>query len=492
MKAINSTSRATSAAGTEERSVTPGVKMEDAEDRKPAVPPNSAAVDPFLLPSSTSSVPTPPTNSTPAFQPILPATSVHQPQPIAPQPSTSTSALPTPAPLPSSGILKIKVKPPKRPRTERGTFVPHDSVSIEDEIILAPPTASRRGRGGARRGAGRRGNHNTSSPASTARGYVQTPAPLDEGALGGAGGSSFFGRPPSLLARSNVGVAAGGGPRPKRTKKVSSHYDDFAVEGVPNFEEGGEEMSSRAAAAGSSTPLPGTGRETRSGVGRWGGYRRGAGGRRKTIDPFTEGHQSQPFSQATTPPLFPSATTFNNSPSNLVGRDGRPRSRPRLSGLSSASSCSELSSAGGMDDEDDYETSYWAAKEALAERESDQRVRHWLLVPPTEPQPVLAGLERNLSEGRAEEVGFSPTANNELDAVSSKTKKEKVKWIEGPERRRRRAIALQKMKEEEDAKMKDLSQDVVKEDEQTQDEPRQSLKRSLSWDASETIEKSKK
>ncbi|GAA5959482.1 hypothetical protein JCM3765_002341 [Sporobolomyces pararoseus] len=492
-KLNSSTSRAASTAGTEERSVTPsvsGVKTEDAEDQKPTIS-NSAAVDPFLLPSSTSSVSAPPTNSTPALQPILPATSSHQPQPIAPQPSTSTSALPTSVPLPSSGILKIKVKPPKRPRTERGTFVPHDSLSLEDEIVLAPPTASRRGRGGARRGAGRRGTHNTSSSASTARGYVQVPAPVDEGALGGAGGTSFFGRPPSLLARSNVGVAAGGGPRPKRTKKVSSHYDDFAVEGVPNFEEGGEEMGPRPTASAASTPLSAGGRETRSGVGRWGGYRRGAGGRRKTIDPFTEGHQSQPFSQATTPPLFPSASTFNNSPANMIGRDGRLRSRPRLSGLSSASSCSELSSTGGMDDEDDYEASYWAAKEALAERESDQRVRHWLLVPPTEPQPVLAGLERNLSEGKGEEVGFSPTGASELEAGPSKTKKEKVKWIEGPERRRRRAIALQKMKEEEDAKMKDLSQDVVKEDDQTQDESRKSLKRSLSWDASESAEKSK-
>lgn len=128
-------------------------------------------------------------------------------------------------------------------------------------------------------------------------------------------------------------------------------------------------------------------------------------------------------------------------------------------------------------DEDDYESRYWAAKEEFAERESEQRVRHWLLVPPDEPQPVLAGLERNLSEGGGEEVGFSPTALTEIDV--GKKKKEKVKWIEGPERRRRRALALQRMNEQEDGEGDRAGPDGC---------PR-TLKRSLSWDTGDAQDK---
>ena len=131
-----------------------------------------------------------------------------------------------------------------------------------------------------------------------------------------------------------------------------------------------------------------------------------------------------------------------------------------------------------MDEDEEFEGSYWAEQ---AERESDQRVRHWLLVPPTEPQPVLAGLERNLSEGGGEEVGFSPTATNgggDGDVeMGERKRKEKVKWIEGPERRRRRALALQKMKEEQEGK--------------ESNEIKRTLKRSMSWDAGESAGKTR-
>ncbi|GAA5876993.1 hypothetical protein JCM16303_006363 [Sporobolomyces ruberrimus] len=426
------------------------VKMEDtdehrfvatttSQDQQPSIPSSTfpdSAIDPSLLPP-------PAPSAQPPLQPILPAT--------APVPSTIS---PVPPPLPPtaqpSGILKIRVKPPTRPRTERGTFVPlpmsGEPYPLETEEVVASPANARRGRGGARRGAGRRTN-----AASTT--HFQPPF------TGGGGrivpdGTSFFGRAPTDL----VGVAAGnvGGIRPKRTKKVSSHYDDFAVEGVPAFVPEGDAENGA-----------GQGRESRNATGRWGGYRRGAGGRRKAVEPVAA---------TSNVPVFPGSSFMSTTTTATIGRDGKPRRRPRLSGLSSASSCSELSSAGGMD-EDDYESRYWAAKEEFAERESDQRVRHWLLVPPDEPQPVLAGLERNLSEGGGEEVGFSPTASTEIDV--GKKKKEKVKWIEGPERRRRRALALQRMNEQEDGEGDRAGPDGCS----------RTLKRSLSWDTGDAQDK---
>ncbi|GAA6018385.1 hypothetical protein JCM11491_005954 [Sporobolomyces phaffii] len=437
-------------------------------------------------------------------------------------PSVSTALPPAPAAPPRSGILKIRVKPPKppkRPRTERGTFIPQhhqpgggvhplaggghdllgddDDEDDEDEDDEDDPlgefgfadsgggggaggsSTQRSGRGGARKGAGRRAG---SSAGGGGAGHNRASIyPSDAHHLAHAehAPASFFARPPPPLMGFGggivgVGGAAGaGGPRPKRTKKKSSHYDDFSVEGVPNF------------VAEDAADLERGGRETRShgAAGRWGGYRRGAGGKRKSgadasaasaLDAGGAGaHPSGP-------PLFPSALPTAAMALMAFGRDGKPRRRPRLSGLSSASSCSELSSAGdGIgygDDDGDDDDDYWDAKAELDERESDQRVRHWLLVPPTEPQPVLAGLERNLSFGEGDEVGFSPTTTTTIQ--QGKKRKEKVKWIEGPERRRRRALAVQKMKEEEDAKMRD----AVKEDQ----DPKRSLKRSLSFDASQT------
>ncbi|GAA5897598.1 uncharacterized protein JCM6883_006750 [Sporobolomyces salmoneus] len=443
------------------------VKMEEIfDDVKPVVPSSTSTVilpatstpiDPSLLPPSTSA---------------LASTSVQPIQPASALPSTvPPPVIPAPQPT-SSGILKIRVKPPKRPRSERGAYAPQPDESVypyEEEVVVAPPPPARRGRGGNRRGAGRRASAATSHQAYTQAASVPQHQQQQQG-----GGASFFARPPSLMP--GIGVAAGGGPRPKRTKKVSSHYDDFAVEGMPNFE--GEGEGTHPGSEGPGTPGAVGGRETRSGVGRWGGYRRGAGGRRKFVEPQIESQHhplSSSNSHSTLP--FPSTSILANQAS-MIGRDGKPRRRPRLSGLSSASSCSELSSAGGMeDDEDDFEARYWDAKEALAERESDQRVRHWLLVPPTEPQPVLAGLEMNLCERQEEEVGF------EMDGAHGKKRKEKVKWIEGPERRRRRALALQKMQEEEEAKIKGLSRGVVKDDDEMQDETSKvPLKRSLSWD----------
>lgn len=417
-----------------------------------------------------------------------------------------------------SGILKIRVKPPKRPRNDRGSFVNHEGGMAHEHLPLtATTTLARQSRQSSRR------DSTTTARSSPASGvFVATPGSMYQSQphhqnsptpyptyVPYGGGSSFFGRPPSLLGGGGIAAAAGGGgPRPKRTKKVSSHYDDFAVEGVPNFEGeglvaggggGGGPHHSKFEGATAEMGTPGSGvggRETRSGTGRWGGYRKGAGGKRKVVEPAAPQQQD--------PHHF-----LGLSQSTLVGfpfarpqdRDGEPRRRPRLSGLSSASSCSELfdDDDDAFDDEDDdFESRYWAMRdEMVATTENDQRVRHWLLVPPTEPQPVLAGLESNLSAGRGDEVGYSPTSASELGGAlgsdgHGKKRKEKVKWIEGPERRRRRALALQKMRDEEDAKMKGMTRGVVKEDDEVHDEMKRSLKRSLSWDASgETSAKAK-
>ncbi|GAA5941545.1 uncharacterized protein JCM15063_001617 [Sporobolomyces koalae] len=381
---------------------------------------------------------------------------------------------------PTSGILKIRIKPPKRPRTERGTFGAPDPTASTSTLpystpdhpyagastdeyspyTVAPPatpavTAStRKGRGGARKGAGRRISH---APTPLASPSVQTGF-IGNAAMAGYGAvSPFFGSSSS----SNVfgGHAPGVGAReirPKRTKKVSSQYDDFSVEGVPAFE-GGEPV-----------PEPTT-------KGRWGGYRRGAGGKRKIPEGHLH-HHPHPLSLPTAETVFAS-----REQPFYIDENGR-RRRRRLSGLSSASSCSGMSSVGDdeVDQDDLFESSYWQAQEeSRLERDTDERVRHWLLVPPDEPQPVLAGLERNLTE---------PVERDEDDVAAFSPKslrKEKVKWIEGPERRRRRALALKKLREEEDAQFKGISQGIVKEeaiDADSDDGSRRSLKRSASWD----------
>jgi len=442
------------------------VKMEEVEEENQVVP----------LPAQ---VPPPPSTATqrPSFPTTVPSDPLAAPNAmidpsLLPPPSSDSTfnsstptAFPLQPPVPTaSGILKIRVKPPKRPRTEKGTFVPlpspvpsSDPSYVPHHYVPPPPEPTsypyvavppnrRGGRGGNRRGAGRR------SAAATIQ--------ANEGSSGPGSGTSFFGRPPSLGQQQVIG-----GVRPKRTKKVSSQYDDFAVEGVPAF---------------GTTPPPGEGVEEENvGGGRWGGIRRGGRTRRTTTNTLDSPFDQPSASASTTVTRSASLQLPTAGGSILIGPDGK-RRRPRLSGLSSASSCSSISSSGDiMDEDEEFEGSYWAEQ---AERESDQRVRHWLLVPPSEPQPVLAGLERNLSEGGGEEVGFSPTATTGGDGdveMGERKRKEKVKWIEGPERRRRRAMALQKMKEEQEGKV--ASEEGVK----------RPLKRSMSWDAGESAGKAR-
>ncbi|GAA5843154.1 hypothetical protein JCM9279_001878 [Rhodotorula babjevae] len=97
----------------------------------------------------------------------------------------------------------------------------------------------------------------------------------------------------------------------------------------------------------------------------------------------------------------------------------------RYSGISSASSCDELSS----DDDGAFDDLFDAVPMVVEEQ----------------PLPVLAGLEKNL-EGGAGSAGESLTFDEfglalNLESAESLSARPKVKWIEGPERRRRRAMA---------------------------------------------------
>ncbi|BGP50451.1 hypothetical protein JCM10450v2_006370 [Rhodotorula kratochvilovae] len=97
----------------------------------------------------------------------------------------------------------------------------------------------------------------------------------------------------------------------------------------------------------------------------------------------------------------------------------------RYSGISSASSCDELSS-----DDDGFDDAFDDAAPMRVVEE--------------QPLPVLAGLEKNLEDAQREgesltfdEFGLALPLGGELEAPPRR----KVKWIEGPERRRRRAMA---------------------------------------------------
>ncbi|GAA5825293.1 hypothetical protein JCM3770_000902 [Rhodotorula araucariae] len=110
------------------------------------------------------------------------------------------------------------------------------------------------------------------------------------------------------------------------------------------------------------------------------------------------------------------------SPATLPLKRKAPR---RYSGLSSASSCDDLSS----DDDGLFDD---ALDDAIPMRVEEQ------------PLPVLAGLEKNLEDAAREgesltfdEFGLALPLGVSLDAPARR----KVKWIEGPERRRRRAMA---------------------------------------------------
>ncbi|GAA5977702.1 hypothetical protein JCM21900_005471, partial [Sporobolomyces salmonicolor] len=199
--------------------------------------------------------------------------------------------------------------------------------------------------------------------------------------------ASFFASPSVSLPSSDPVPPAPSG-RPRRIKRPSSAFEDYAVEIT---------VSGRAGARGGRTR------------------------------PLTTLREEEPAARSANVVL---GTTH-----------GKRRRPPRLSGLSSASSCSDLDLSSGIDDDDDDD----------ALQPDADKVQHWMLVPPSEPQPVLAGLERNLSEGGGEGLTFGELFGGVIpqdDGAGERPRKPKVKWIEGPERRRRRALAAQKARDE--------------------------------------------
>ncbi|GAA5922154.1 hypothetical protein JCM1841_006903 [Sporobolomyces salmonicolor] len=258
-----------------------------------------------------------------------------------------------------------------------------DDESSDEEVVMRPsppvpaPTpvalgpASTRRRQSLDKSSSRLPSTSTSAPS------FATSAPF----------ASFFASPSVSLPSSDPVPPAPSG-RPRRIKRPSSAFEDYAVEIT---------VSGRAGARG---------------------------GRAR---PLTTLREEEPAARSANVVL---ATTH-----------GKRRRPPRLSGLSSASSCSDLDLSSGIDDDDDDD----------ALQPDADKVQHWMLVPPSEPQPVLAGLERNLSEGGGEGLTFGELFGGVIpqdDGAGERPRKPKVKWIEGPERRRRRALAAQKARDE--------------------------------------------
>lgn len=132
---------------------------------------------------------------------------------------------------------------------------------------------------------------------------------------------------------------------------------------------------------------------------------------------------------ATAPPSRKGVRPGAASAASAGAPRGPKRKAPRrYSGLSSASSCDELSS----DDDGSYDDLFDDAHAVP-------------MVVEEQPLPVLAGLEKNLEDG-AGSAGESLTFDEfglalSLGTAETLRARPRVKWIEGPERRRRRAMA---------------------------------------------------
>ncbi|GAA5945503.1 hypothetical protein JCM10213_004181 [Rhodosporidiobolus nylandii] len=314
--------------------------------------------------------------------------------------------VPLPPPLPAEGPAAVPVEgvlpaPPKKKKDKRrgkkdksrrrsslavayespyptaaadvvdGTLPPHPSYPAG--ASAAAPTPKRR---------------RTSS--NRPRSRPSLPATADPYSL--AGDSAFnYGHPTASL--SAWGGDSPATSRPKRNKRPSSAFDDYAVDYA-------------------SAPSP------------MFNERVGPGGSRSKR-PNAPGGQ---YADAAFP-AYPTREEIQAAQTK--------RRRFRTSGISSASSCDGMSSF-GEEESDDEDVAMAAGREE-------------------EPLPVLAGLERNLGlappeEGEEEEgeggVSFGEMFGVELLLPSAQPaddegekKPRVVKWIEGPERRKRRAEA---------------------------------------------------
>ncbi|TKA52103.1 hypothetical protein B0A53_04763 [Rhodotorula sp. CCFEE 5036] len=205
-----------------------------------------------------------------------------------------------------------------------------------------------------------------------------------------------------------------GSTRPRRTKRPSTAFDDYAVDFATSAAAGLVDRSaspgpaSFAAAAALTTA---TSRRRGGGGGNGAAASRANGGiGRLSIDMFAPSRKAQ---------------------------------RRWRSDLSSASDCDGSAYSSG--DDADSDVDFAEADAAAAAKPVVEQ-----------PLPVLAGLERNLgiepADGDSAESGGEPLAFGEaftgvvaahelLDAGNHQRPRRSVRWIEGPERRKRRAMA---------------------------------------------------
>ncbi|KPV73569.1 uncharacterized protein RHOBADRAFT_54775 [Rhodotorula graminis WP1] len=314
-----------------------------------------------------------------------------------------------PAAVPAQPAYKLKVKPPRR-RSSFDRAYDHPSIYVPlpasataadrsappDPLATAaaaPPSSSMYDKPGRRRPTVPRPPRiprvprsaappapASSSSAAAPTPLVPAPAPAQSAH---AHGSVFAPTPPApgsapaptYNSRPIMPTAAAS--RSRRTKRPSTAFDDYALDSATSSAAGlGDRYSPSYEVA---QPVAST---------RKGGRQSGAA----------------------------SATL----PSSLKRKAPR-----RYSGLSSASSCDELSS----DDDGTFDDLFDSVPMVVEEQ----------------PLPVLAGLEKNLEDG-AGSAGESLTFDEfglalNLESAESMSARPKVKWIEGPERRRRRAMA---------------------------------------------------
>ncbi|GAA6005158.1 uncharacterized protein JCM10292_005588 [Rhodotorula paludigena] len=304
--------------------------------------------------------------------------------------ATAASApVPPPTPVPPAQPAEVAVKPIRRrssldcayDRTNPITFRPTLTVSASYPSAPVPapaPAPAARGRSGA-------SSRRAQPPPPPAAAPIHIPMV-----------SLFSSLPPSAtpmnpLPSSTVRLTAASS-RPKRTKRPSTAFDDYAVD----------------FATGSAAGL--------------------------NVD-------RQPSSGASTPTAASSArggraaAAAAAAASEFAQQGRRKLARRWHSGLSSASDCGDDSSGDEYDDDLDLLMLDQAAPPRVVEEQ---------------PLPVLAGLERNLGlegDDDGEEAGmtfgevFALAEDSALAAAAARPARPKVKWIEGPERRRRRAAA---------------------------------------------------
>lgn len=211
-------------------------------------------------------------------------------------------------------------------------------------------------------------------------------------------------------------VPTSGSTRPRRTKRPSTAFDDYAVDFATSAAAGLVDRSASPGPASFAAAAAHSAATSRRRGGGGGGNGNGAASRanggigRLSIDMF--------------------------APSRKVQRRWR-------SDLSSASDCDGSAYSSG--DDADSDVDFADADAAAAAKPVVEQ-----------PLPVLAGLERNLgiepADGDGAESGGEPLAFGEaftgvvaahelLDAGNHQRPRRSVRWIEGPERRKRRAMA---------------------------------------------------